>query len=106
MLLPRKSDRKISHQTTLAACPPKKLASINTHSVFLQAGAFANKAYAVKLKSRLAAMQTFPVRISMPNLNSKLYRVQIGPIHDTASAQKISLRLKSIGISAKKVQGV
>jgi rare lipoprotein A len=79
--------------------------TIQPRYVYLQAGAFSNKSYAVNLKKRLASMQAYPVRIANPQLPSKLYRVQIGPIHDTTSVTKISQRLKSLGINAKKVQG-
>lgn len=72
--------------------------------VYLQAGAFKSKAYALKFKHRLLGMQSYPVRISQPVVNSTLYRVQIGPIHDSASAEKISRRLKSQGISANKIR--
>ena len=80
------------------------LASASVH-VYLQAGAFASKGNAVKLKQRLASMQDFPVNVALPAANSKLYRVRIGPILDSASADRITQRLKSIGISTKKITG-
>ena len=72
---------------------------------YLQAGAFSNKSYAEKLKTQLASKLAYPVRIAYPKINGKLYRVQIGPIHDTASEQKIAKRLKSMGIHPKKIEG-
>ena len=92
------------HDAPIVTAAAKKQAARAAHYVYLQAGAFKSKAYAVKLKNRLTAMLTFPVRISHPVVNSKLYRVQIGPIQDSISAEKISRRLKSLGISANKIQ--
>src|SRR3990167_8910829 len=73
--------------------------------IYLQAGAFKNKTYALKLKNRLASMLTFPVRISNPAVNSNLYRVEVGPIRNSTDAEAISQRLKNIGIAANKVKG-
>lgn len=100
----RNIGKKISHDAPIVAAAVKKQAARAAHYVYLQAGAFKRKAYAVKLKKRLTPMLAFPVRIAQPVVNSKLYRVQIGPIHDSASAEKISRRLKSLGISANKIR--
>lgn len=100
----RNIGKKISHDAPIVAAAVKKQAVRAANYVYLQAGAFKNKTHAVKLKNRLTAMLTFPVRISHPVVNSKLYRVQIGPIRDSVSAEKISRRLKSLGISANKIQ--
>jgi len=75
-------------------------------SVYLQAGAFSNKSNAISFKKRLANLQAYPVRVATPGQKSKLYRVQIGPIRDKASAEQLSRKLKSIGIAAKKIQEV
>lgn len=95
--------RRIRESSPALAATTKKNAVRAAHYVYLQAGAFKNKAYAVKLKNRLTGMLTFPVRVH-PAINNKLYRVQIGPIHDNASAEKIMKRLRTLGISTKKSQ--
>jgi rare lipoprotein A len=91
--------------TTYAAHSVKTQTTTPTHYVYLQAGAFSNKANALSLKNRLASQLQLPVRLTAPTQSSKLYRVQVGPIYDTASAETISRRLQSIGVSAKKIQG-
>lgn len=94
--------RSIHHAAPVIA------STIKTHAsryVFLQAGAFKSKDRAIKLQNRLASMVTFPVRVSHPAVNSTLYRVQIGPIRDSASAEKLTSDLKNIGIHANKMQG-
>lgn len=96
--------RRLRTATPVAATKARNSSKRAASYIFLQAGAFKNKAYAVKLKKRLASMLTFPVRISHPTVNSKLYRVQIGPIRDGMSADKITKRLRTIGISANKTQ--
>lgn len=96
--------RHIREASPAIAAAAKKQSARAAHYVYLQAGAFKNKTYAVKLKNRLAGMLSFPVRVSHPAINSKLYRVQIGPIHDNASAEKITKRLRSLGISTKTLQ--
>ncbi len=95
-----------THAAATTKIIKKQLAGANASvNVYLQAGAFASKNNAIKLKQRLASMQDFPVNIALPAVNSKLYRVHIGPILDSASADRITQRLKSIGISTKKITG-
>lgn len=100
----RRVGERISRAAPAIAAAAKTRTIHAVHYVYLQAGAFKSKAYAVRFKNRLTALLTFPVRISHPVVNGKLYRVQIGPIRDSASAEKISRRLKKIGISASKIQ--
>lgn len=96
--------RQIRRVAPSLAAATRKSTSRAANYVYLQAGAFKNKAYAVKLKNRLASMLSFPVRISHPAVNSKLYRVQIGPIRDRMSAEKVTKHLRSMGISANKIR--
>jgi len=97
--------KKINHAAPTIASTVKQHASSAAHYVYLQAGAFANRSYAVKLKNRIASRLSFPVRVANPQTNSKLYRVQIGPLRDTASANEVSQNLKSMGIHTHKIQG-
>lgn len=96
--------RRIRRAAPVVATAAKERVGRAAQYVYLQAGAFKNRAYAVKLKNRVEAMITFPVRVSHPAINSKLYRVEIGPIKDSAAAHQITQRLKSIGITTNKVQ--
>lgn len=68
--------------------------------VYLQVGAFRNKAYAERLKKRLTPLIGSPVQIAH---SKKIYRVQIGPIKDVAMAKNISRKLKSVGVSSKQL---
>lgn len=90
---------------TYAAGGSKAVGRSIRHAIYLQAGAFKNKTYAIKLRNRLANMLTFPVRVSHSTVNARLYRVQIGPIHDSAAAEQLSKKLKNSGIPANQVQG-
>lgn len=63
--------------------------------VYLQVGAFHNRMRAEKLKHRLVAMLDAPVNVS----KGKLYRVQVGPIRDMVTADRITHKLKGIGLS-------
>lgn len=62
--------------------------------MFVQVGAFKDRARAEKLRRHLIGLLNMPVKISA----GKLYKVQIGPIRDVATANKISGRLKSLGM--------
>lgn len=67
---------------------------------YLQVGTFKNRIYAERLKTRLSKALSSPVRITYASNSSKhLYKVQIGPIRDTATAQTISKHLRSIGLT-------
>jgi cell division protein FtsN len=105
-MLAEKPSRNVGHRISRAA-PVVTSAAKNQASrayIYLQAGAFKNKTNANKLRNRLATLISFPVRVSHPVIAGKLYRVQIGPIHDSASAAKITQRLKAIGIKANKAR--
>lgn len=77
-----------------------------SRSMYLQIGAFHNKSYAEKLQHRLVVLLGMTVQISHPLTKGKLYRVQIGPIKDVATANKITRRLKTLGIKPNKTYGV
>ena len=67
--------------------------------LYLQVGAFRNKAHAVNLKRHLASLLTAPVQISNSRSKHK-FLVHVGPIKDLATADKISIKLKRLGISS------
>lgn len=68
------------------------------NTFYLQVGAFREKNHALSLQRQLAQLFSTPVSIS----KSKYYKVKIGPIHDTATANRISSRLKRLGLSSNK----
>lgn len=74
----------------------------NSSHVYLQVGAFKNKALAERMKKRLGGMFSSPIKITQLASNKhKLYRVQIGPIKDAMTAKHISQRLKAVGLNTK-----
>src|SRR3990167_9433014 len=73
--------------------------------LYLQVGAFKNKLLAEQQKRRLIAMITSsPIKVTPPTDQKKLYRVQIGPIKDVATAQHITARLKAAGLNTHTIQ--
>ncbi|MBX3709776.1 MAG: septal ring lytic transglycosylase RlpA family protein [Gammaproteobacteria bacterium] len=82
----------------------KNLQSKNhSHLVYLQVGAFRSKFYAKKLQQRLSTLTSAPVVIHAPSTKETLYKVKIGPFNDLASAEKITVRLKNMGIMSNKM---
>lgn len=75
--------------------PHKQVFAANGKHVYLQVGAFHNRERAEKLKHKLVAMLDAPVNVS----KGKLYRVQVGPIRDIVTADRISHKLKGIGLT-------
>lgn len=67
-------------------------------ALYLQVGAFHDRARAENLRSRLVALLGKPIHIAA----GKLYRVQMGPFKTAAEANTFSSRLKSLGIQANK----
>ena len=65
---------------------------------FIQVGAFAEAAGAQRMVAELHALQSMPVSLSSPALDS-LARVRLGPIRDPASASAALDRLKRSGFS-------
>jgi rare lipoprotein A len=83
----------------------KIMASAATHHhtgspVYFQVGAFKNRLYAEKLKSRLLPLVSSPIQITqLAKKSHHLYHVNIGPIKDLATADHIKKKLRSIGIT-------
>jgi rare lipoprotein A len=89
-------------QVRIRAIDPTRSYQIVSKQVYLQAGAFKNKTHAEKLRLRLIALLNAPVKVS----KGRLYRVEIGPLRDIATANKITSRLRKIGIKPNKLVGV
>lgn len=77
----------------------------SSNDVYLQVGAFRDKHHAQQLQTRLSSLFSAPVKIYNPSANGKLYRVKMGPFHDVASADKITIRLRDMGMSPNKTNG-
>ena len=74
--------------------------------VYLQVGAFRHREGAIKMQQHLSGLLATPVAIMSPHHSSKLYRVQVGPIKDTATADELSHRLTGLlGSKPNKVYG-
>ncbi len=68
------------------------------HPAYIHVGAFRNRVYAEKLKKRLSTVIGSPVSITQLARSGKLYRVQIGPVHDAMKVAQINRQLRSMGI--------
>jgi rare lipoprotein A len=76
-------------------------AVIQENSVYLQIGTFGNKKNAQKLQNKIAANHLPQSEIlSSKHKGSTLYKVQMGPIQSTESADKLNLQLAKLGITA------
>lgn len=73
--------------------------------VYLQVGAFKNLAYAQKFQSHLVSLVSEPVNIIHPTNSSRLYRVKIGPLKNVTAVNKLTTRLKNLGIKSNKLDG-
>jgi rare lipoprotein A len=96
------ASHKISRYTMTTAAAEKPVKEVGSDStgvaispLYIQVGAFRNRNYAEKLKTRLIALISSPVAIS-PAKN--LYRVQVGPFRDIATADRMTKKLKAIGL--------
>ncbi|OGT55550.1 MAG: hypothetical protein A3F14_05125 [Gammaproteobacteria bacterium RIFCSPHIGHO2_12_FULL_43_28] len=88
----KRSARHYAHKTH----PSKTL----SHTLYLQVGAFKEKARALNLKHHLSGVLSSPIQIV--NRDRRFYRVQVGPIQDVATEHAITHQLKGLGIHAKK----
>lgn len=75
--------------------PPTKVAA----GMFLQAGAFSDRANAIRLRKKLENDLTQRIRIQTADGGHRLYRVQIGPLNTVAQIDKIAERLANLGIA-------
>ncbi|MDD1614104.1 MAG: septal ring lytic transglycosylase RlpA family protein [Methylococcaceae bacterium] len=78
----------------------QQIAATNERNVYLQVGSFGSAKKAMKLKNKIAANN-----LPEPNIRSStykkstLYKVQIGPVNSTASANELNEQLAKIGIT-------
>lgn len=76
-----------------------------SHTFYLQVGAFKSKANAMKLQMRLLALLKTNVIVTPPLAHKPYFYVKIGPLRDIADADKLSARLKHLGIAANRIYG-
>jgi len=78
----------------IARAPPKPV------NLFLQAGAFAVRSNAERLRARLLALPHARVRISETRrAGAPLYRVRLGPLAGVEQADRLSLALEGLGLA-------
>jgi rare lipoprotein A len=67
--------------------------------LYLQAGAFHERRYAEQLHADLEAHKLGEVRIVELTGEPTFYKVHVGPLQDTAEANRINRKLKTLGIN-------
>lgn len=73
-----------------------------SQGIYLQVGAFKNKSRAQQLQQRLSSLFSIPVMVSNTKSAASLYRVKMGPFQDIASADRLTARLKGMGLTPNK----
>ena len=72
--------------------------------LFVQAGSFRAAANATNLRTRLAAVSRFPVRVRRAISNGRvMYRVWLGPVSSVEEAEQVSHVLGVLGIETPRV---
>jgi rare lipoprotein A len=68
--------------------------------LYLQVGAFSNRENAERLQGKIKAEAVGTVRIvEGPGENGTFYKVQVGPLADTAELERVATALKALGIN-------
>lgn len=94
--------RHSSRKARTHNAPVQDIAENHNRTMYVQVGAFKNYAYAQKLRNRLQGITNSPINIaSYKHAHHHLYHVRIGPFYDTASANRISQKLKNFGYPSK-----
>jgi rare lipoprotein A len=94
----------VTHTVTRSVTHYAKTKNVYTRmqmAYYLQVGLFHKKNYAEQMRRHVMGMVSTPVTVK-PNHN--IYRVQIGPFRDVASVQRMSKRLKAVGVSCKRFE--
>jgi len=78
----------------------------NTHhpKIYLQMGAFHERLLAEQLQHKLNHLLSSPVMITRRSNNKTLYHVEIGPIHDVVTANRIRQKLRLAGLDKNVIQ--
>ncbi|TVQ86669.1 MAG: septal ring lytic transglycosylase RlpA family protein [Chromatiaceae bacterium] len=87
-------------QLAIATSQPAVATPGRDRAIYVQAGAFGQRANAEALSRRLRGQLSAPVLLREPNRNAgaALYRVQIGPFSDQAEARTLIRELGRLGI--------
>ena len=85
---------------------PLHVAQTTKSGVYLQVGAFKNKVLAENMKKRVGKLVASPIKITQQARHRKLYRVEIGPIKDVATAEHITKKLKAAGLNTSQATEV
>jgi len=96
---------KNSHSSARYAHQMQARLRNHTQLVYLQVGAFRDKQHAQRLQQRLISLLEAPVNISRQSHKGKLYHVRVGPIRDASTANKLTHRLRNLGIKSNKLYG-
>jgi rare lipoprotein A len=107
-LNPEEKPRRSLLITAQKKRPPLAKLNTKTHPklapLYLEIGQYKQKVLAARMKQRLTKVITHPIQVNRLTQGSRIvYQVQIGPIKDKKTAERISHRLKSIGLASKKV---
>ena len=87
---------------------PKAPSLAAKHPVYLQVKTFHNKLEAEKFRRHLVAMLHTPVKITRVYGKgvATTYHVKVGPLPDTARANHLSGKLRSLGLHSNKIVDV
>jgi len=88
-------------RTSVVSGPPEKTPK---PGLYLQVGAFADVANAERAASQVRAAKLGDVRVVESNVNGKsLRRVRVGPLRDADEADRLTPKLKSLGLGEPRV---
>ncbi len=88
-------------RTTVVSGPPEKTPK---PGLYLQVGAFADSANAERAANQVRAAKLGDVRVVESNVNGKsLRRVRLGPLRDADEADRLTPKLKSLGLGEPRV---
>ncbi|MEP6484092.1 MAG: septal ring lytic transglycosylase RlpA family protein [Rudaea sp.] len=89
-----------SRETVVSATPQKT----QKPALYLQVGAFADAANAERAAAQVRAAKLGDVRVVESNANGKtLRRVRVGPLRDADEADRLTPKLKSLGLGEPRV---
>jgi rare lipoprotein A len=93
-----KNNKPMPKYTFLGSRHPHRL-------IFLRAGTFHSRLHAKNLQKRLSTLLNNTAIRIMSSSNKKSYRVEVGPFHDTTTANRVINQLHTFGIQTNKAYG-
>jgi rare lipoprotein A len=82
---------------------PQEVPPLSAPVMYLQAGAFGDAANANAMAQRLRNAGIEPVRVLEPGVQSRLYRVRVGPVADVTTFDELAARIDRLGIQGRLV---